>query len=622
MLLNEKITGKKALFDLGFVLLVFACSFAKFEPDFNIGLDAPFRWAYNYLWAYDYNSLLGLKYTYGPLAFLKVPVVIGHNFAVAITFYSITKFFFLVLLVRSADSFLRFLKYPLIFVLAYFLRTDQILIGLVLLLCLNYYKKSSSLTFTIGVIVSLVGFYIKPQIGINCFSAIFGLLLILGLERKSLKESGKLLLILLALAEISSFIVGRSWSYFMEQLQFALSISSGYSSLVVSPENNWYWLSIFIASVLLIPLMLPKRHLKPALMFLPIFFLTWKYGMVREEFRYFTAMIDLVIVWWGVLMLTIPFKNIRLYAIPFISILALLFNLDTINPEQKAYRKDLIGLSNLANATFSHSSYAAAAEKLSQQQIEGQKLPDEIREKIGQTTIDIYPWDMSYVAANHLNWKPRTTFQSLGISDRTDQAGSLSFTRENGPEYVLFHAVTDTFGGLLGSYDYRYILNAEPLTNFQLFDHYNLIYTSDQFSLFKKNTTPNFTGQERIKEQDMTWNEWYDCPKNTGIIRLNVFVDKSFTGKLIPWLYKDTEYFIDYYTSHDEVLTYRFIPSIAKNGIWINPLLRNFNEKDEHYRINKIRLRTHAPGYVKETIPAEWIAIKTSENNHLFYTKK
>ena len=113
------------------------------------------------------------------------------------------------------------------------------------------------------------------------------------------------------------------------------------------------------------------------------------------------------------------------------------------------------------------------AKYYSYQNIQGNVLPIEIREKIGEKTIDFYPWELSYVPANNLNWKPRTTLQSGSYSSWMDGESAKNFTHENGPEFILWHLQNDKYGGNMGDYDNRFILNNEPNTKPNL-THYEI----------------------------------------------------------------------------------------------------------------------------------------------------
>lgn len=622
MKINTYISQNKTLLlDVCFALLVVLVSFPKFEPDFNIGLDATFRWAYNYLFAYDYDALLSLRYTYGPLAFLKVPVAVGNNFIIAITVFTILKTWFCFLLFRLGKTNAGYFSYLVVLVVAYFTTIDQAIIGIVALYGFRYFNASRLLHFILIVGISLLGFYIKPQIGINCFAILAMLIILTSIRKFNTKLLIQLIGISLLLIFSSSLLIGHSILYFFELFYSSLKISSGYSSsLSLFPENNWFLLSVFILCTLSTPFLVKKKNIHVAFLLLPVFFFTWKYGMVREEFLYYKRMIDTIIVCWGLLILASNFRSYFFYLTPALSILVLFLNLDTINTEGKEYHKSWFGVNHFAAVFFDHVVLEEKSIQLSAKNIHVNRLPEHIRKEIGPNSIDFYPWDMSFAPANQLNWQPRKPFQSLGISSWSDQHYLGSFSLENGPIYVLFHFVNDSMGGQLGGIDYRYILNAEPLTNNALLCNYDIIHSTDNWALFEQQLEPNLHSPEPLKAETIRWNQWYKCPNEPdGLLKLNTKIKSTVFGGLMKIVYKSTEYIVDYQLENDEIKSYRFIPSNAQNGLWVSPFLNNFDSNQIPLKTKRIRFRVKDASYTEDHFEATWeIQKPTKSNSHYF----
>ena len=75
-------------------------------------------------------------------------------------------------------------------------------------------------------------------------------------------------------------------------------------------------------------------------------------------------------------------------------------------------------------------------------------------------------------------------------------------------------------------------------------------------------------------------------------------------------MYKDYEYYIDYKLTNSTVLTYRFIPSIAENGIWVNPMIRNFNSGLQNEVVSEIRFRASSSIGIIDDISIQWVEIE------------
>lgn len=621
--------NKILILDFLFICLVFVLSFPNFEPDFSTGLDAPFRWGYNYLWIHDYDTLKNLIYPYGPLFVLKGPVVLGNNFTIFLFFFTFIKLLFLRGLLFLGKKHYSRVSYLAVFLLSYFLSIDFLFIGIVVVSALFYLENRNIIFYSFAVLFSLIGLYVKSSIGINCMSVVFVLWILLFVHKIKQKEVKILIVLTIIITSIINLIVGGSIFYIFGYLERVLLYSSVYSSaMALFPENNWVLLGVFIFSIILTPFIVKQKKTTQSylLLIIPLYGI-WKHAMIRESVVYYTQLLDFIILFWGIIILTSSsFSKKIYYAVPLLGILAIYVNAKTLD-NKFPFKKNTSGISNLKPLLFSFNSHVEGFYKNSLTNVSVNEIAQKVRKKIDNKTIDIYPWDFSYIPANEFNWKPRKTFQSIGFSGQIDKINSQSFTRENGPEFLLFQAKKDTFGGFLGSIDYRYLLNVEPQTNFQLFKNYNIVHVNKKFTLFKKNNTDNFKHPVQQKIDKKTWNEWISCPKTkNGILKARVFIQQNLLGKFIQLLYKDEAYYIDYYLISGKTLTYRFIPSIAENGIWVNPIITSFQKETAHEQVIKIRFHTNSDFRVKEEINIKWEFYEkqnlNTENTILFHYEK
>ena len=102
---------------------------------------------------------------------------------------------------------------------------------------------------------------------------------------------------------------------------------------------------------------------------------------------------------------------------------------------------------------------------------------------------------------------------------------------------------------------------------------------------------------------------------DNGITKVNVHTGLNIAGKLVRLLYKDMEYYVDYKINDGRIFTYRFIPSIAKNGLWINPFIQFFNPKIPPLEVTQIRLRTNDMIGEKEEVKLTWEYYPFTKNN-------
>jgi hypothetical protein len=182
---------------------------------------------------------------------------------------------------------------------------------------------------------------------------------------------------------------------------------------------------------------------------------------------------------------------------------------------------------------------------------------------------------------------------------------------EDAPQFVILHTQRDVHGGAFGSIDYRNILNDEPLVIYNLLNNYSLVEKNDKFLLFKRDTVSHFENVYSDELQNYSFGEWIDVPYNADeIIRFKVFSSNTFFGKIIKFLYKETEYFIDYQYENEHILTYRYVPGTAVDGLWCNPFIQQPNTNELESKVVKIRLRNANPMGVKQSFKAQFQHIK------------
>jgi hypothetical protein len=386
--------------------------------------------------------------------------------------------------------------------------------------------------------------------------------------------------------------------------------------MALFPENNKILICLFIISIIVIPFIRNQNKLTTYCFLIFPLYATWKHAMIRESIIYYTELLDFIILFWGIILLTSSsFSKKIYYLIPIVGIIAIFANAVIVDKEF-SYQKNMNGFNNIKPFVISYNSHISKFYNTSLSNVSVNKVSEEIKNKIGNKTIDIYPWDFSYIAANEFNWKPRKTFQSIGFSSKIDRISSQCFTREEGPEFILFHAKKDTFGGNFGSIDYRFLLNVEPLTNIEILKNYNIYYRNKKFTLFIKNKEDNYISPVTISKNEINWNEWINCPKtDDGISKVKAIINYNILGKVRQLLYKDGGYYIDYFLTTGEIRTYRFIPKIAKNGIWINPMTTNFNQKNTENTVQKIRFRSSLEYMVKKSIKLDWVFYENNDDS-------
>ncbi|MBN1991025.1 MAG: hypothetical protein JW783_16610 [Bacteroidales bacterium] len=616
------------------LLVIYIITFPVFEPDYSIGLDASYFWALNFLFDSNYSVLKGLIYPFGPLGFLKNATVEGINLEIALLFYSTFKIWFsykFINFYRHSDNRL-VLSYLILLIILMFVNIDLIIIGIVFIYAFLYVNTFKYKHITLAVLVSFLGFCIKVSIGASSFSIIFMAFVIQQVKNRNLKQSLTFISIALLSILIIGFIVFQNfyllWSYIVN----GLKLSFGYSSaLALHPNNNWILILTFFASVLFPTLYIRKEGARNVflLLLLPLFAM-WKHAMVRQDFTHSLVMFNFLFLYWALLIAVSGISTKKLMFLAFVSLTSFHINMqNTWN--YKVLSLDINGVSNFRKTLLDFKNFKTNYINISRNNVKPSVLSQDILDIVGKGTIDSYPWELSYFAANkELNWKPRPTLQGGSFARWLDSLTAHDFRDNDAPVFLIFHYVEDRWRGKLGSIDDRYLLNDNPQALYSILNNYFLKLKTDKFLLLERGNREQLRVDSLSKEMDTEWGKWIEIDGETkGITRLKVLAKRNLLGKTANFFYKSEPYYVDYLLNDNRIFSFRYVPENAKDGIWVNPFIRYPNTQFLEQKVVKVRFRCTYPylnqkriTYRIERINYNDKGCKTSDFNEFFWKRE
>jgi len=354
----------------------------------------------------------------------------------------------------------------------------------------------------------------------------------------------------------------------------------------------------------------------------PALFAIWKYGMAREDYLH-TSML-FVFVMFTVLIyiiLTSKFSIVN-------SVLSLLIIILFYFTLQKSYyfepfKIKVNGLQTLVSKALNNSYFADTCSAASDKAIVRNKLDKEILDLIGNASVDIYPWDYSYIAANNLKWQPRPVIQSYAAYTRElEQMNANHLESKKAPDFILWELrkiTRDIHGGTLESIDGRYLLNDEPDALLAMLSWYELAAVQKGIFpvlVYKKRANILKSNVKTIQQTKASWNTWIDVPANvTGIQRACEDMQRNLTGKIKSFVYKDEATYVYYMLENSDIRMYRIVPKNAAYGLWINPLFINPENEKEPIRVIKIMFRCFDREMMKDEISIKWEELSFTGNS-------
>lgn len=597
-------------FVVGFLVII--CTFPNTVWTYSIGVDPPLFWVYNYLFENGLSIGKHIIFPHGPLALFMYPL--PENILLSTFVDSILKLLLVFNLVLLFSKHSAQTKWLLSFAIAYFISiiagfNHLILANLILLYCNAYPRDKRKLRY-LAYLLTAFAFYVKAYVGIMS-GVLFVSFISYNLFRykrfKTFLFDG---LLLLGLILLFWLVMYGTFNGFLKYIWGMVHLAQDNSSAAAYyPYNNWLVLSLLLLTpLLLILLNRTKKFGFYAILVGLSLFAAWKHGMARQDIYHVRGFYVYFII-CSIILLAYYKKNtfINLSLILFASILFSVICTYSVNYNSSKY--EIFRANNFIQFITNFDNLKRESEKISQKEISINKLPKDILDSIGNSTVDVYPWDYSIIPVNNLNWQPRVVISSYAsYTSWLDRQNALHFSSVKAPEYLIL----EKFGReninseLYSSLDNRYILNDEPLTIIETIRTYEYRFSNDRFLIVRKRDEAlNITVNTSITGEKSTWSEWQSVPKlNDGqLLRAKISFKKSLLQRIKSFLYKDEQFWIYLKLNDNSIHKYRIVPKNAADGLWINPYIYNSNKA---LTVKEIMFKASNEDILKKNINITW----------------
>ncbi len=621
--LYHPVSGKTNNLILFVIALVPAFILFPFPASvFANGIDPPLAWVFNFLIRGNLQLGKYIIFPHGPLAFIMYPLSFGSNLWMAVAIHLVARVFMAYSLLKLATRKpLSSMGIAIIFAFILLSINDLLLtvVQIIILCYLNFFERRNVWWLIPALILTPIALYIKAFVGIISlivaltFAGIMIYRMVIGIE-----SWYRLLLFL-----IVPFVLLAGWLGMYGDLNGIVGYMLGMTYLAadnsaavsVYPDNNWWITGLALLSGLFLILFNLKNKALTRFTILagPAFFGIWKYGMAREDYLH-TSML-FVFILFIVLVYTILAGKLNILNCVISVIIVTLFY---ITLQQSYYFEPfhfkVNGLKTLYTNALNYRYFADTCTNFSDSAIDRNKLDNSIIKMIGVKTADIYPWDYTYIAANNLNWQPRPVLQSYAsYTQDLDLLNARHFESEKAPEFLIWELrkiTRDIHGGTLESIDGRYLLNDEPETLMAILCNYELAARQGGIfpaMIYQKRKETLSSSSKVISTTNANWNKWIDVPVTaSGIIKASVDIQRSLSGKLKSFSYKDEAAYVYYLLENGDIRMYRIVPKNASYGLWVNPLIINPEIGMSGSVVRKIMFRCTNPEMMKKEIKISW----------------
>jgi len=194
----------------------------------------------------------------------------------------------------------------------------------------------------------------------------------------------------------------------------------------------------------------------------------------------------------------------------------------------------------------------------------------EIREAVGDGSVDILPHTQGVVLINELNYHPRPVFQGYQAgTTKLTQRNAAHFEGPDAPEFVL---------GWLTPIDQRYPTLEDSESIKTVLWNYTPQLTETPFELLRR-VTPE-RGPLKIRDvadathEDVFWGEWFEIDAQSDSWQLlRLTIPFASLGRLHEALYRPPFLYMETRFNDGDTARWRIHRSMAENAFILNPFL-------------------------------------------------
>lgn len=549
-----------------------------------LGLDVSWQMMLSYANTKDMVWGEDIVYTYGPLGFLSTRFAWGVSrwgflacdLLLMVNFFYVFKDFL-------KESVSKILGTLILLTMMLLMHTDHgadlswVLLFLILFWLYKTYKQPSTASFIMLGILTVISFYVKMNTGLIGIGLLaMHLVLLYFTERLSLKKALIVFGSLLAVLYLSSLLLHvHLWGY----IKSAVELVKGYNDTMHLNNNEEriehnigivYTLIKYLFIVYFIYILLKGKFVQFFFLGICAMYIIFikKQAYLRGDVQHlyeFLCYGPLVLIVGNILYFRNNTQKVFSAAILFILVITLFFK-----TERGRKIDELISFrfSNMGNYI---KEFRNSKDPQYNTQQNKRYIPPAVLNKIGNASIDVFPWDCAYLIENNLNYKSRPVFQSFSAYTKYLQRINYDSYVSDAPEFILYD---------YESIDNRYPANDEPLLTLFILKNYTI---SDTFTsnerlrslLVKKEKTEKLVEQE-IEVRKLKLTDNIPVLPGTNFIRANI--SYNFKGKKTAFSSRPRSIDIQFTTESGSTHVYRTSIELLKGGVITENLITSHND--------------------------------------------
>jgi hypothetical protein len=389
-------------------------------------------------------------------------------------------------------------------------------------------------------------------------------------------------------------IVNQDIAYFPAFVKNIFIFSAGYNEAMATFESKEMFFlgfsSLLILGICLINFIFQnKNHNMMISSFLiiqgGILFIVWKHGFVRAD-EHVVIFFQYIIINYLILLLSlndifkINFK--KFYTISYILVFFFSFLGITVTLRSLPTDKLITNFINFDKKLFTIINYNDffIKNKIKLSKEKNKLILDETALLIKNKRVGYFGGRQGIAIYNNFNYVNSPAIISFGTPNEELINEDYKFFKDDNiaPEFLIYD---------LKTIDNRMASSDSSYAQLQILHRYELLNIERQHLILKRKKNQKNLLKKYIKTYKVELNKKINIPDKTlKPMWVSINISKNNIQKLVSFLYKPPQYFIEVEYKNDTKEKFRLIPNMAKSGFMINPSLNN-NYEVFKYRISQ-----------------------------------
>lgn len=611
------------------VALIGAFVVATFPDIFRpmaTGLDPSWVYAINELPYTDAVYGRDVVFSFGPLGYLVTPLDIGSNLVLASGLAIATQVASATVLLHHAwrtKRWLPILAFLVLLILAPsvgLLYEHRLLLTLALLLSISPMDRVAWKVATlVAMALAAVLLFTKLTSGLAAVAMLGAAALTWILQRHVRKRDALFFvgLPLLGMAALLTLVLLGGFADLLEWLAAVSQFTAGYSEAMSYPSP--LSVTLLVTGTILVfatgAVLMSRRDpavIPVALALGVLILLAFRHGIVRHYGRFVPA---IVLVALPIIMVCL--RSRRGLAPGFVAssiIVVLTFAMTTVADCMCPWGPDVMrpatGWNNLVSVVRLSDTRQRLADETSSRLAED-RLPAEMVTAIRSAggSVDAIPWEIAFAPANRLDWQPNPVLQTYSAYTASlDRRTADHFRSSDAPDSLLVQFT---------EIDARHPMLGAPAMWRGILENYApgpLPIAEGPFgqvALFARRA-PDDLSLRRIGRVTGSGSQWIPIPASTHLVFGSIDLRHDLSGRIAALVWRVEPLLIDLKLAEGGVITVRFLPSTAVNGMLLNRLPMTLQELLDFYqgRLPRelVAIRLHGKGMssFQPTFEIEW----------------